>query len=417
MLNFFIKFLTLIFTNVVHILCYQKFSEERLNINIKKILWLLLITFLLLLNNLYNKLSLKLLSAFILETSLFFFWFKKNEKSLKNLFKYSLLVCILSVFVELILTWITSFMFINVNELNNYTIPKISFTIILTCSLYYICLILSKFFTIKKIITYKLEYFLLLIVIFLNSLIFYYNNNYKNYNITLNVALASIIFSLFILTLKSLHKKTIYKVKAEHLDEKVEYYEQIAADYSELKHNLNDDFLAIRSVANKETKDIVDEKIKKYNKNYGWISSLDNVPKGLQGLIYMKLSDIKEHEICVEVENKVDEKIISKLPSKTYSELCDALGITINNAIEATSNCSEKVIYINLEEDKEFLRLKIINTFSGSLDLDEIGNRNYSTKKVKSGIGLEYLKKLKTIKIKKEIMNNLFIISILVPIN
>ena len=409
-----IEYLTVVFTELIHLLCYKKMKEASLGINKKKIICLLITSLIILINNIYFSVIIKTIISFGLMCLLMHYWFEDN---ILHTVKYTLVIAIISIVIELGLLGFLGYTFANFRELNSSPVIKVCITIILACVLYFIFAIPIFISFLKKISKYKTEYFLSVVAILLNFFLIYYNINYENYNIAFNIGVAFTIFILFILTLSSLHKKTIYKVKAEHLDEKVEYYEQIAADYKELKHNLNDDFLAIRSVANKETKDIVDEKIKKYNKNYGWISSLDNVPKGLQGLIYMKLSDIKEHEICVEVENKVDERIIAKLPSKTYSELCDALGITTNNAIEATSNCSEKVIYINLEADKESLRLKIINTFSGSLDLDEIGNRNYSTKKVKSGIGLDYLKKLKTIKIKKEIMNNLFIISILVPIN
>lgn len=409
-----IEYLTVVFTELIHLLCYKKMKEASLGINKKKIICLLITSLIILINNIYFSVIIKTIISFGLMCLLMHYWFEDN---ILHTVKYTLVIAIISIVIELGLLGFLGYTFANFRELNSSPVIKVCITIILACVLYFIFAIPIFISFLKKISKYKTEYFLSVVAILLNFFLIYYNINYENYNIAFNIGVAFTIFILFILTLSSLHKKTIYKVKAEHLDEKVEYYEQIAADYKELKHNLNDDFLAIRSVANKETKDIVDEKIKKYNKNYGWISSLDNVPKGLQGLIYMKLSDIKEHEICVEVENKVDERIIAKLPSKTYSELCDALGITINNAIDATSNCSEKVIYINLEADKESLRLKIINTFSGSLDLDEIGNRNYSTKKVKSGIGLDYLKKLKTIKIKKEIMNNLFIISILVPIN
>ena len=412
---FIIQLLTLIFTEYIYLLCFSKMYSEKVQIKKYHILVLVFLAIVLYANNFFNNVVFKIsLSLFIL-ISINKIFFKKE---LKKTIITSCLLCIISLTVELVLTFLMSALFANFQELNDNPVPKTCLSLLLTCTTYYIINIKKFLAFLKRAITLKLEYSLFIIIFILNFLVIRYNLDYKNYyNFISNMVIISGLLLLLVITLSAIHKRTIYKLKSENLAEKVEYYEQIAADYSELKHNLNDDFLAIRSVANKETKDIVDEKIKKYNKNYGWISSLDNVPKGLQGLIYMKLSDIKEYEICVEVENKVDEKIISKLPSKTYSELCDALGITINNAIEATSNCSEKVIYINLEEDKEFLRLKIINTFSGYLDLDEIGNRNYSTKKVKSGIGLDYLKKLKTIKIKKEIMNNLFIISILVPIN
>ena len=55
--------------------------------------------------------------------------------------------------------------------------------------------------------------------------------------------------------------------------------------------------------------------------------------------------------------------------------------------------------------------LKVINKFSNNINLNEIGNKDYSTKNRNSGIGLNYVNKIKNknITTKIQIVNNLFI--------
>lgn len=58
--------------------------------------------------------------------------------------------------------------------------------------------------------------------------------------------------------------------------------------------------------------------------------------------------------------------------------------------------------------------LKVINKFSNKINLNEIGNKDYSTKNRNSGLGLNYISKIKNKNIKTniQIVNNLFIASI-----
>lgn len=68
--------------------------------------------------------------------------------------------------------------------------------------------------------------------------------------------------------------------------------------------------------------------------------------------------------------------------------MCDALGVSLDNALEAASNSKDKMIYMNFYESEEEILIMIENSFSNNLDIDKLGTVNYSTKKIKSGIGL-----------------------------
>lgn len=407
MLDFIIKLVTIIFTEFIHILCYQKLTGKLYKVNIKNILCLISLSVVAELNNMYTPIGLKALVTFFIMAVIMFFWFRLSWK--ENL-KICLIISIVSIIMEIALTCFTSLMVDNVYELNQYTVPKISYTVILGVLLYFF----FSFIKLSKILKYKIEYFCCCLAALLNILLIYYNEKYSNYNIIFNIIIAIFILILFTITLIALHRRKVYKIKSEDLAEKVKHYEQIAEDFRELKHNLNNDLITIKTTVDSKSQEVIDELIKKYNKSYGWLTTIEKIPKGLQGLIYIKLNEIPKNSLCVEINNQITSDIISNLTAKSYAQLCNALGIIVDNAIRGAINSVDKVLYISLEEQNnpKQLFIKVINTFNGSIDLDEIGKLNYSTKKNKSGIGLQYLNKMKDIKIKKEIVNNLFIVSI-----
>ena len=72
-------------------------------------------------------------------------------------------------------------------------------------------------------------------------------------------------------------------------------------------------------------------------------------------------------------------------------ELTRILGILMNNAIEASKECDEKIINVSFRKDKRnHLQLIIIeNTYKDkSIDTERIYEKGYSTKEGNTGIGL-----------------------------
>ena len=129
------------------------------------------------------------------------------------------------------------------------------------------------------------------------------------------------------------------------------------------------------------------------------------MPQGLEGLLYLKK---------YEAENKTVNLIINynskiKISNKDYLDLCDVLGIFLDNAIES-SNGKEKIVLLDAHDKKNSIIITITNKFNNYINLSKIGEKNYSTKKVKSGIGLYYVNNLKNKRITTDIkiINNLF---------
>ena len=94
-----------------------------------------------------------------------------------------------------------------------------------------------------------------------------------------------------------------------------------------------------------------------------------------------------ENGIKINLEVFMD---LNKLNINSY-ELTRVLGILINNAIEASKDCEEKLISISFREDKkkDMQIIQIQNTYNEKdIDIDKIFEKGYSTKKGNSGIGL-----------------------------
>lgn len=84
----------------------------------------------------------------------------------------------------------------------------------------------------------------------------------------------------------------------------------------------------------------------------------------------------------------------------------------MDNAIDASINSKKKILYISFEEKSSSLIVKIINSYSGSIDIDELGNLNYTSKSSGHGLGLWSLFHKRGISVQNTLKDNLFISTI-----
>ena len=76
---------------------------------------------------------------------------------------------------------------------------------------------------------------------------------------------------------------------------------------------------------------------------------------------------------------------------------------------ELYKNNKYQIRDLEFTEDDNKLMLKIINSFSGMIDIDELGKKNYTSKKTGNGLGLFSILKYKPIKLNSSIKDNKFI--------
>ncbi len=104
----------------------------------------------------------------------------------------------------------------------------------------------------------------------------------------------------------------------------------------------------------------------------------------------------QENNISMNIEIMID---LKELNIATYN-LCRILGILLDNAIEATKECKEKIINIQFKKDYKVNRKLIVieNSYNKiDIDLDKIYEKGYTTKKDNSdnhGLGLWTVRKI-----------------------
>lgn len=398
---------------LIYVNGYYNVRNKKLKFNKNVILIVFLISSLTSFNNIFNLLSFKLIINYISITILIFLATKTN---IKKSVGFSTYLCTMSVIIELIIVLIFS-QFVSQKQLLNSQFPNISINLTYTLLIY--LSFKTKF--IKSLVikienffdsSIKTDYIVVLGIIVLNIICIYHENYFNGINITIFLMfIISLIIVLFFLTLKEKHKKESQILKSEFLSQAINSYESAIKDYKTLKHNLMNDFLTIKTLANIECQDLINEKIKQYSKDYEWIDLVSEIPSGIQGLLFLKSQQAKRKGVEFNIKSSNVSIKDLKLATKTYSFLNDSLGILLDNAVDASLISKNKHVIVNISQNQKEIIVEIINKFKQDINIDMLGTLNYSTKKEKSGIGLNYIAKNKQarIKISNRIVNDYFI--------
>ena len=86
--------------------------------------------------------------------------------------------------------------------------------------------------------------------------------------------------------------------------------------------------------------------------------------------------------------------------------------IALDNAIESSLKSKQKIISIYIYDDNNNICIEVKNSFSSNMDVDLIGNKNYSTKGKKHGLGLFSALRNNEALLSVKIVNDMFITKI-----
>lgn len=411
-LRFIIYVIVDIFMSLVMIYCCGKIINKNIKYNNKIFTLLLITSTLTIANNLYINISFKFLIAYIIYIVVNKIVLKK---SLQETIIFTTIYLIIITILELLLSClIVIFNIDSLNLLNNAIIFKTIISIIHSI----ITIIIFKNKTINPyinkintLITNNINAFLIIIVLLLNTISIYRYSNFLSVKVISFTLLISVFIIIILkITINDKHNIKVLEDKNNNLKESYKAYSNTIEECRELKHNLKNDLFSIKSLLPTDKQKIINDLIIKYNKNYDWINKIEEIPEGLQGIIFLKQNEALEKKIKIYINTS------KKLETSNddYINICSIIGILLDNAIEASSKAKKKIISINISERKSYLNIQIINKYNNNIDLNKIGKKNYSTKEIKSGIGLDYIKRIKSPKIKVEfkIINDLFISNI-----
>ena len=409
-------FLTIIFGCFVFLYAYSNFSNNKIVYSYKTHIIIFFTSLLIYINNCCNDPSFKIPVAFVILA--FFFFLITNISFFENLF-LSFFIGVTSIFNEFILSIVICLIFNNISLVTKNWIVKDIFSLFCFWSFYGMCRMpyLKNLYK-KMLLTFEnSKNRIIYICIFLAIVYFLYTIYVMNYT-NFRFYIFSILIILFISTIiifyfKELHNNNLLNIKNKYLIDNQMMYNSVIDDFRMIKHNLLNDFLFISTLCNSKTQEIIKKKIKKYNFNNHAFISFDSLPEGLQGIIYFKTSTAQTKNIDFYLENHIYFET-QQLNNRLYIDICEIISIALDNAIEATSQAKNKAIYMSIKEINNKVIIEILNTYINDIDLDNIGNKNYSTKKIKSGLGLFYIKQLnKNIHIKTSFIHDLFKIKII----
>jgi hypothetical protein len=340
--------------------------------------------------------------------------YKDNIK--KTIISYIFIYLIL-ILLEIITTnIITSVGIINqYTPENSLTILKIILSISVGCLEYIIFSfnVINKFF--RKLMDFFLQKFnhiniayLMFITIALLGILNV--NNFANDNTTKFIFLLILIFTiLFIVVIKSKTKEEYLIKSNKKLVEFNEKYGQFLDEYKIYKHNINHKLAGMKAFGNKKINALIDDLLNEETNFSLKNNNLYNIPNGIKGIVAEKLYNA---DLNVIVNCKLKKDPFINLNPQEFNSISEAIGICLDNAIEATNNVKEPIITLDIDEDNDNLKIKIGNNFSNNIDIDKLGNKYYSTKNRGSGLGLFSIKQNNLIKEKISIINNMYYIEL-----
>lgn len=176
-------------------------------------------------------------------------------------------------------------------------------------------------------------------------------------------------------------------------------YENVLNQTSENRHEMLNDLLILRSIADKNSSEFtrtLDGIIRQYDtKKFKKYTSLAKLPTGVKGMIYYKIAFINENEINFDtVVNGVDYAKFEAMDKDLYYKVCKILGILMDNAIDACVDSDKKKLVVSVYTENEDLCVEIDNSYSGIVDKDGIKKKGYTTKGKNHGYGLTILNRI-----------------------
>lgn len=408
--HFWMVFLSANVINYVYMITYQKFSDNKIKCVSEQYLILIFTSFIITLNNLYNPiLPIRALAS----AAIYFIMYKTIFKeSWKTTFCKTCLMTLVSFVLDPVLSITISFACENIQELNVNTIPKL----LITCTFSYIYYKIFKSEKNRKRFNSLLElmetnkkiliYFTILVLVAhaYNVLLAYNYVDYKYYTALLILIIFISYFSYIFI--HEIFDNTALTIKNKYLNDNLRNYQKTADNYRTLKHNLKNDLFIIARSKDKEK--AIRRTYEKYNQDEEWVNNISSIPSGLQGIIFLKIQFAENNKVKFYMDNQID---FEKLDESTalYLDVCEVIAICLDNAIEASVDTEEKLVCMGLYNDDDCYTIDITNSFNNFVDVDKLGEKNYSTKNRNSGIGLNYIANLnKDIKIKRIISDTNF---------
>lgn len=230
------------------------------------------------------------------------------------------------------------------------------------------------------------------------------NGSTPLYEYIINFSVIAIIIVFVIGFFKENSDKNQLKRKYDSLIDYAKTYEQEVIEKSKWQHEYENQLILIRDIIKKQTSNQAINYIndllknKPTDENVEWLTKLSQFPDiGIKGLLHYKICQMKELNInvFVDVTNDVVIKKNSKASSLLEDNLQDIsriLGVYLDNAMQAAEKSFNKYIVLEFKSTKNEIIFEISNTYGGKLEVERLGQENFTTKGSGHGYGLSLAK-------------------------
>lgn len=367
------------------------------------------------LHTIINVLKINVIVPFLTLICFCFLFKKLFNESLKKTIIYSIIIWSISLIIDVITMLVMNFIQIYGIDNEWAEILKVVSSLVMSLILFIISQIkicikfINKFYEkLDKLKINKIGVIGIVLLFFVIGLLCF--NNMDNQYIIISVLILAIVLCILICCFISLNYQIVtLKETNSILEQSNEASLELISEYRILKHNLEHNLLGIKTVSNKKTKELIDALIAEYNSKFYIKHDITSMPAGINGFILEKFYKYAEEDLKITVENKIKKKILGLLGPRNYNLFCEALGVTLDNALESTVKSKEKLLYLEFKETEESLMATVANTFTGNIELDKLGTKEYTSRKTGHGLGLYSLFNRKNLFITTSIKNNLFI--------
>lgn len=257
--------------------------------------------------------------------------------------------------------------------------------------------------TIEKINAKHIILLCLFVMIVLNVLeaTLYYDFSFK-YLLIFNVLIIMFCFAIILYSFNANSKYNKVSDKYNITLNSLKEYEDILDRYRINNHENKNQLLTLRNMISKKNKraiNYIDEIINnKLKDNEKLMSEVNVIPAGgLRGLIYSKLLYMNQNKIYynLNISKKVKTvNLINNITDSDMSEMCEIIGVYIDNAIDAVNELKKKQIFIEMFFEENTLIISISNNYKGNLELDKFDQKGYTTKGNNRGYGLSLVKQI-----------------------
>ncbi len=238
--------------------------------------------------------------------------------------------------------------------------------------------------------------FAFVIITVANTCFMKYNSYFSSVNFIINIFISAgfLIFSI-------INTNTFFKLesKSHELEYQIFYNKALDAlmnDLRRIKHNHSNMLAVLGGYIKIKKWDELEKYFSEVCSDLNSISSLSNLTSlniksaGILGLIMSKLEYAQEKGVNIKILNTDEVREVNM----KISELCEVLGILMDNAIEAASESDNKSVDIIITKKENIVSFSVENSMNHEISINDIFKQGFSSKGEDRGFGLWVVKKI-----------------------